>query len=115
MSNLRLGATFPENSWTSTDPSQRPSGSSGAATSAEFVTSDTAGDRIAHSSNSESGLQTAVASHTGAGVSSVVTGVSVGGRAVVASTAGVGQVRVQQLTVDGKEKERLEDIMAVAQ
>jgi hypothetical protein len=114
MSNLRLGATSPENSWTSTDPSQRPSGSSGAATSAEFITSDTAGDRIAHSSNSESGLQAAVAPHTGAGVSSVVTGVSVGGRAVVASTAGVGQVRVQQLTVDGKEKERLEDIMAVA-
>ena len=110
MSNLRLGATSPDNSWTSTDPSQRPSGSSGAATSAEFITSDTAGDRIARS-----GLQAAVAPHTGAGVSSVVTGVSVGGRAVVASTAGVGQVRVQQLTVDGKEKERLEDIMAVAQ
>jgi hypothetical protein len=39
-------------------------------------------------------------------------GVAVGG--VVATTAGVGGGRIQQLTVDSKEKERLEDIMAIA-
>ena len=40
-------------------------------------------------------------------------GGAVGG--VVATTAGVGGGRIQQLTVDSKEKERLEDIMAIAQ
>ena len=37
-----------------------------------------------------------------------------GGRGA-ATTAGVGEVRGLQLTVDSKEKERLEDIMAIAQ
>lgn len=46
------------------------------------------------------------------GVSGVTDGVHGG---VIASTAGQVDVRSQQLTIDSKEKERLDDIMAVAQ
>ena len=102
MNDLRLGAG--ETNWTQASLSS--------------------GDSLSHSSSNrrESGLLSGETERTsGSGglelspVYSSVSreGVAVGG--VVATTAGVGGVRSQQLTVDTKEKERLDDIMAVAQ
>ena len=97
MSELRIGVSVPENSWTqslSGDSSQTSSraeaGGGGSCGEAEGISGNVS--ELSHASNS-----------------------SVAREGRVATTAGVVGERSQQLTVDSKEKERLEDIMAVAQ
>ena len=88
------------------------------------VAGSSTSDRLAVAEASNSEPMTAPASHNlSLSSANSVSGDGIGGSVLsggvgagrVTSTAGVGEGRGQQLTVDVKEKERLDDIMAVAQ
>lgn len=106
MSDLRLGAS--ETNWT--QPSSGESSQSSSRLDAGLSSSnrlDGGGELERTNSLSSVGLELSPANRPLSRE-----GGAMGG---VATTVGVAVVRSQQLTVDCKEKERLEDIMAVAQ
>lgn len=111
MRDLRISATISENTSTQRVPSLTSNGSGTVSTSTEQSLSRTsaASHQVAHSDADPDPVSSEPTSLSGDSH-----GAGVGSRGP-ATTAGLGGVRSQQLTVDSKEKERLEDIMAVAQ
>lgn len=115
MSDLRIGTTVPENMWTQSLPMDSCQSSS--KTSAGFQTGGVcspASDRVMDSNPKLNFPAPESSENSLSGDSGRVSSAAAGMRAV-ATTAGLGEGRQQQLTVDSKEKERLENIMAVAQ
>lgn len=115
MRDLRITETIPENTPTQSLPSLTSNGSGTVGTSTECQSLrgiSPASHQVADLNAEPSPVSSVLTSFSGDshGVSSA----GVGSR-VAATTAGLGGVRSQQLTVDSREKERLEDIMAVAQ
>ena len=115
MRDLRISATISENTSTQCVPSLTSNGSGivGTSTECQSLSGTSTASHQVPLSNADPHPVSSVPTSL-SGDSHGVSSAGVGSRAPV-TTAGLGGVRSQQLTVDSKEKERLEDIMAVAQ